>query len=159
MCSRLDEDGGHLLFKCKESKGAWRELNLKAIRCQLAAAVTALEVMEIIVKLQGKEQIVVIFLLWLWWGERNRRREEERSRTPVEIAYMADADRFQNSTEEVLLVDHQQCRRWMKPGAGELKLNSDGAFDINRKGGGWGFVIRNDQGLVIQAGAGGEDFL
>jgi len=93
MCSRLDEDGGHLLFKCKESKGAWRELNLKAIRCQLAAAVTALEVMEIIVKLQGKEQIVVIFLLWLWWGERNRRREEERSRTPVEIAYMADADR------------------------------------------------------------------
>jgi len=57
MCSRLDEDGGHLLFNCKEIKGAWRELNMEAILCQLAAAVTAREVMEIILKLQGKEQL------------------------------------------------------------------------------------------------------
>lgn len=65
----------------------------------------------------------------------------------------------ENSTEEVLLADRQQCRRWMKPGAGELKRNSDVAFDINRKDGGWSFVIRNDQGLVIKSGAGGEDCL
>jgi hypothetical protein len=31
MCGRFDEDGGHLLLKCKEVKEVWRELNLEEI--------------------------------------------------------------------------------------------------------------------------------
>ncbi|OEL35754.1 hypothetical protein BAE44_0003224 [Dichanthelium oligosanthes] len=35
-----------------------------------------------------------------------------------------------------------------------LKINSDGAYNDNSGDGGWGFVIRDSNGEVIQAGAG-----
>jgi hypothetical protein len=43
--------------------------------------------------------------------------------------------------------------------AGELKLNSDGAFNMERKDGGWGFILRDDQGRAICSGAGRGAFL
>lgn len=55
--------------------------------------------------------------------------------------------------------ENGQRARWKKPPEGVLKLNSDGAFSKERKTGGWGFVIRDDQGQVIKAGAGGEGAL
>jgi hypothetical protein len=60
MCNRLDEDGAHLFFKCKEAKIAWRELNLERIRCALTEAGSARRVMETILKLKGKEKLTVI---------------------------------------------------------------------------------------------------
>ena len=35
-----------------------------------------------------------------------------------------------------------------------LKINSDGSFNPQSGQGGWGVVIRNSLGLVVQAGAG-----
>ena len=81
FCNRLDEDGGHLFFKCKKVKVAWRELNLEGVRCNLMAAASAREVMESILSLRGQEQLTAIMLLWMWWDERNKRREEGRSRS------------------------------------------------------------------------------
>lgn len=89
MCNRLDEDGGHLFFKCKEVKVAWRELNLDGVRCSLMAANSARGVMESILGLRGKEQLTVIMFLSMWWDERNKRREEGRSRSPTEVANLA----------------------------------------------------------------------
>jgi len=40
-----------------------------------------------------------------------------------------------------------------------LKINSDGAFSSMTGAGGWGYVIRDDQGAVKKAGAGSEPFL
>lgn len=60
MCGRLDEDGADLLLKCKEVKGAWRELNLEQVRCNLAAAETAREMMEKVLKLKPDVQRVVV---------------------------------------------------------------------------------------------------
>ena len=50
-------------------------------------------------------------------------------------------------------------RRWQKPRTGELKLNIDGAFNCDKHDGGWGFILRDDQGRVVSSGAGREDFL
>jgi hypothetical protein len=44
--------------------------------------------------------------------------------------------------------------RWHKPSQGWLKLNSDGTFHAERGEGGWGYVIRDEDGDVIAAGAG-----
>ena len=52
MCGRFDEDGGHLLFKCKNVKEAWRALNLEVVRCDLAQAETAMDMMEKVLKLE-----------------------------------------------------------------------------------------------------------
>jgi hypothetical protein len=65
MCGRLDEDGGHLLFKCKEVKNVWQELDLEHARCRLAEAQSTREMMEMVLKMKGKEQLTVVMLLWL----------------------------------------------------------------------------------------------
>lgn len=38
-------------------------------------------------------------------------------------------------------------------------MNSDGALDSNTMSGGWGSVVRDEQGEVVTAGAGREEFL
>lgn len=76
MCGRLDEDGGHLLLKCKEVKKVWQELNLEEIRCDLAEAGSAMEMMEKVLKLEKSIQTTVALPLWFWWDERNKLREE-----------------------------------------------------------------------------------
>jgi len=71
MCNRLDEDGGHLLLKCKEVKQVWRELNLESVRSRLIEAVSPMQMMERVMELEEKKKLTVITLLWLWWGELN----------------------------------------------------------------------------------------
>lgn len=45
-------------------------------------------------------------------------------------------------------------QRWSKPPDDWLKINTDGAFLPKLSEGGWGFVIRDEMGDVILAGAG-----
>jgi hypothetical protein len=106
-------------------------------------------------KMKGREQLTVIMLLWLWWGERNKWREEGRRRTAANLAYIAEfhAD-LASKTDGRLLSDFRQRTQWQRPRAGELKLNTDGAFNGDKHDGGWGFLIRDDQGRVL----GGKTF-
>jgi len=89
------------------------------------------------------------------------KQEEGRNRTIAELAIITTSytDSFLKPEGEQLLPDDRQRKHWVKPGASLLKLNSDGAFDPVKKDGGWGFVIRDDQGRVIKPGAGRADFL
>lgn len=77
------------------------------------------------------------------------------------MAYVvaALADRFQTKVAATQLSDSGQVSRWRRPEQGVLKVNTDGAFDSKTGTGGWGFIIRDDRGDMIQAGAGGEEFL
>jgi hypothetical protein len=161
MCQRLDEDGAHLFLKCKAVKAVWRELNLETVRSDLLDAHSARDMMEKIMKLEPKRQLMTILLLWLWWNERNGFREEGKRRTTVEVAYVtaALADRFQTKRTEPPLSVSCQTSKWSRPEPGVLKVNSDGAFDRKTNSGGWGFIIRDEHGDMIHAGAGAEPFL
>ncbi|KAF8692974.1 hypothetical protein HU200_039339 [Digitaria exilis] len=44
MCRQLDEDGGHLFFKCKAVKHVWRLLELEQLRCTLISLGTGADV-------------------------------------------------------------------------------------------------------------------
>ena len=46
-------------------------------------------------------------------------------------------------------------KRWCKPVGDTLKINIDGSYIAETSCGGWGFVIRDAEGAVIHAGAGG----
>lgn len=70
-------------------KKVWRELNLEQVRSRLAQAQTVREMMELVLKMKGKEQLTVVMLLRLWWSERNKWREEGRRRSVAELAYIA----------------------------------------------------------------------
>jgi hypothetical protein len=57
------------------------------------------------------------------------------------------------------LSDFHQAQCCKRPQRAQLKVNSDGAFDPNTRSGGWGFTIRDEQGLMILAGSGKKPFL
>lgn len=147
ICGRLDE--------------RWRELNLEMVRSKLVQANSARAMMDKVLKLDLKKQLMVVLLMWLWWDERNKRREEGRRRTAVEVAYVTAAltDRFQKQAGNVLLSENRQVQKWTKPPPGVFKINADGAFDSKSSHGGWGFIIRDDQGSMVKASAANKKHL
>lgn len=52
----------------------------------------------------------------------------------------------------------RRMQRWQRPPSGSLKLNVDRAFREANKNGGWGYVIRDDGGRVIQSRFGRQRF-
>ena len=57
VCSRLDEDGGHIFLKCKFAKRLWRALNLDAVRLQLLNYGSARAAVEAICSLKTEGKI------------------------------------------------------------------------------------------------------
>uniref|UniRef100_A0A0D9WGE6 Uncharacterized protein n=1 Tax=Leersia perrieri TaxID=77586 RepID=A0A0D9WGE6_9ORYZ len=51
----------------------------------------------------------------------------------------------------------RMIQRWEKPMIGTLKVNCDGAFQLESGDGGWGYVIRDADGEVVRAGR--EDYV
>jgi hypothetical protein len=135
VSNRLDEDGGHLFCKCKY--------------------VFAKDMLTAVWELEEKDCILVVTLLWHWWLERNKIREGER-RDSAGLAFIIryQAEEFVKISERETPMPSRAQKRWSKPTADVLKINSDGAFDPVTKSGGWGFIIRDADGAVIQAGAG-----
>ena len=88
VCTRLDEDSGHLFFKCKYAKLCWRLMNMEHIRIQLLICVSAWETCNIIWKLEKDTQLKVIIFLWRWWLARNKANDE---------GGMLNADEIRNS--------------------------------------------------------------
>ena len=64
VCARLDEDCGHLFFKCKYAKLCWRMMNMEPIRVQLLNCGSAWKTCNIIGKLEKDTQLKVIIFLW-----------------------------------------------------------------------------------------------
>lgn len=158
--------GGHLLLKCKEVKQVWSELNLESVRCWLIEATSLIQMMERVMDLEEKQKLTVIMLLWLWWEETNSFREEGTRRSAMEVAFITalQADKFQTTRSSALnqegsVPEIHQTHRWLKPAKEVLKINSDRTFKCKERTGGWGFVIRDDQGAVVKAGAAAEHYI
>lgn len=113
------------------------------LRQELAEAVSAGEMMVKILKLDQR------------W------REEGRWRTAGEVAHLTAflTDRFQTKGAHCLLSETRQAQKWQKPQSGQFKVNTDGAYDSDTGSGGRGFIIRDDHGIMVKAGVGGEVFL
>ena len=158
MCNRAGEDGSHLFLKCKLVKAVWRNAGMEAITLKLVACCDAKEVTEKLLKIDGELQLRAVFLLNNWWYERNRVREGGKQRTAAEIAALNGRQATEIKQLQALTTEapghSRQSPRWERPPSGMLKLNVDGAFREADKDGGWGYVIRDESGDVIQSGAG-----
>jgi hypothetical protein len=86
LCGRLDEDGAHLFFKCKDAKKVWEDMQLQGVRDQLAQAITAKELVWEVLKLKKEVQRRVITVMYIWWSERCRVREGDAPRSSGQIA-------------------------------------------------------------------------
>ena len=85
MCQRLDENPGHLFFKCKAVKECWRNLNLEEHRLTLSACQSGRELMQKIWSLSPHLQMQIVVLFWKWWSVRNKVNAGEKKPTSMEI--------------------------------------------------------------------------
>lgn len=64
ICNRMNEDVGHLFFKCKKVKKVWQENNLEILRQELAEKRSGREVMEKVFNRPAKEILLASITLW-----------------------------------------------------------------------------------------------
>jgi hypothetical protein len=156
LCFRLDEDGGHCFVKCKKVKHVWRRAQLEHIRLKLITCVNALDFIEEILKLPKEDKLKTCLLLWLWWHERNKANAGEVIKSTDDFLSSCDYH-FRNimkAKQEEKRPKQLLKRPWSQPPPGILKINTDTAFQKTSRAGGWGFIIRDDQGTALAAGAG-----
>ncbi|KAK3141994.1 hypothetical protein QOZ80_4BG0340840 [Eleusine coracana subsp. coracana] len=85
VCSRFDEDCGHLFFKCKHARACWRLLNMEHVRSVLAHSISGKDLCQKIWALKSEEQRIVIIFLWQWWSARNKSNAGERVASTTEV--------------------------------------------------------------------------
>ncbi|OQU89062.1 hypothetical protein SORBI_3002G141050 [Sorghum bicolor] len=133
MCNKLDEDCGHLFFKCKGARECWRALHMEELRCTLANCGSGMEVEMKIWEQLSDTQLKIVVWLWNWWTARNKT----------------------NAGDECYLFgSHVVQPKWKPPHEDLYKLNVDAAFSASTKMGGWGYVARDNTGAVLDIGAG-----
>jgi hypothetical protein len=150
--SSLFEDGGHIFLRCKEVKACWRELDLEAVRTQLCACPSPLELLELVLKLPAVTKLRVVALLWCWWRERNRVNHLERRLTAQEFRFLVlhHTGEWKEILEKKSRVPPHPARSWLPPLVHVIKINIDGSFLESSNTGGWG-ASRDHTGDVVFA--------
>lgn len=157
MCNRLDEDGAHLFFNRKWAVKVWGAMGMEQHRCVLEKKSSASEAMKYyILALEEREQMVIVTFLWMWWLERNRVREGEKRKGAENVAFMCQqyAGEYLNLCKQSVEPVREVMHTWKRPEQFWVKINSDGAFSERTGEGGWGLIITDEGGEVVEAAAG-----
>ena len=92
--------------------------------------------------------------MWMRWSERNKIREEEQRR-PIHLivkwveCYIGEIT--QSTAKEPRSIA-RRIQKWQKLAHGFLKINRDASFRKETGDGGWGYVIRDEEGDLIVEG-------
>jgi hypothetical protein len=156
VCRRMDEDCGHLFFKCKFAKLCWRLMNMEFIRIELMKCRSGVDTIGKIWELEETIQLKVIIFLWRWWSARNKANDAGRMKNANEIysSVCYFLMEFEKLERNVMREKGEPKSKWKSPPEDTYKINSDGSFDPNNRSEGWGFVVRNKNGDILAAGAG-----
>ena len=156
VCFRLDEDGGHIFFKCKAVRAFWRAVEMEDIRIMLESCPNAKWVIIQILKQEEETCIKICTLLWTWWLERNRVNQGQKLRGMNEnlFSFQLQFLEFREHLRRKKVEEQKTTQVWSPPPECFLKINTDGAFREASRSGGWGFIIRNERGEDLVAGAG-----
>lgn len=156
VCLRLNEDGGHVFLKCKKVKECWLTLGLGEIRESLLPCTSAHEMLQDLWKKDEDTQLKSVMLMWDWWNVRNKAISGDTIPTPHMVCHRVEK-MFVDSLQQRRLekpAKPPDLHKWTKPPENLVKINFDGAFDQVSNSGGWGYVIRDHDGVFIAAGAG-----
>jgi hypothetical protein len=92
-----------------------------------------------------KDRCVILCRMWSLWGPRN---DQKHGKSPILLKHGVDWA-MDVCFHLIKAVDHGDPNdgpsgehQWKKPEPGYLKINTDGAYDINSMAGGTGAVIR-----------------
>jgi hypothetical protein len=92
----------------------------------------------------------------VWWRIRNIKNvgEGEVCHDSVIHQMKVLAREFDKLCEKEKLQKYVHTPKWQQPDQDILKLNIDGSAAIRNNTGGWGFVIRDENGEVMGSGVG-----
>ena len=101
-------------------------------------------------------QVKLITILWALITERNAVNAGERQKHPshLSVEIQLHCSEFSEVLRKSSHGPVMGLRRWAKPSDGFLKENVDASFKEDSKSGGWGFVVRSENGDAVAAGAG-----
>jgi len=127
----------------------------------LADLNSAKQVASKILSLDDDRKSLVVSLLWAWWDAGNKANAGDKMLSTEEIIYKAKALRSDINLYAQKMQDKEikLISAWIPPPSDILKINFDGAFSQEERKGGWGFIVRDHDGLAILAGAGRINFL
>jgi hypothetical protein len=153
---RLDEDCGHLFFKCKRIKECWRALESEHVRVMLEGCKSGKETISLILDMEPKAQEKTLIFMWKWWSARNKTNEGQRMPTTSEICsfvlyHLMEWEKLQNGS---LPVKSKHQLKWKPPPTGFYKLNFDASFHLNSGTGGCAMVVTNAKREVLEVGVG-----
>ena len=157
VCHRLDEDCGHLFFKCKRARECWQIMSLENIRTELELCTSGKETVMRILNMKENERNKVFIWMWRWWVARNKANAGEKMPTIADIIRSVNFHIFEYEKLNAKCDAPSSATRpaWKPPPVDVYKINVDASFHEKTKQGGWGFVARDYKHCVRQAGAGG----
>uniref|UniRef100_A0ACD5WHE3 Uncharacterized protein n=1 Tax=Avena sativa TaxID=4498 RepID=A0ACD5WHE3_AVESA len=121
-----------------------------------------MQMMDVVLNLPKKRQLLTCILLWVWWTNRNKLNAGEMEKSTMQICHIIQKHvvEFQSTMQiSPRPVDEGMhtpptCEFWKKPGLDQVKVNFDVAFWEPLHEGAWGFVVRDDKGEFIAAAIG-----
>jgi hypothetical protein len=160
LCNVEPEDSLHMLFKCPGAANIWSEIGLQnMLNNYMMSGTSGAKVLESLLKsnaqnLPGYEsikthEVIVVMASYIWWLHRRLTHDEQ-----IPPVYQCINSIIKAITANVAKGKSRSSSHkitWSKPLASAVKLNIDAAFDVERKSGASGAIIRNNQGNFIAA--------
>lgn len=161
ICKKEKESVFHTFYDCKSSKILWDMVfpQLRSIvRPQLSVKNVLIDMAE---ALKPNDLELFFVLCWLIWSDRNGVVHGREASTVefkigwakkwlLEIKSTLNRETFSAGIKS----SHPTPpSTWVRPVAGRLKLNSDGAVSVGRQKSGGGAVLRDENGALIFASA------
>jgi len=131
-------------------------MNMEDVRVELMNCQSGMETINKIWEFEKSKQLKIIVFLWRWWSARNKVNEGGRLQCVAKIQGSVTFFLLEFEKLEVNGKTNQSTaiQLWKPPPENFYKINTDGAYNQNTRTGGWGFVVRDNKGEVLLAGAG-----
>jgi hypothetical protein len=126
----LNEDGCHLVLRCKTAKHLWRNFGLEKIRKDLITCSDSKDFITHVLHLRSDLKLWTIALLWWRWKDRNKIVAGEKGNSEVKLLQLINqtVNDFEQFCTQKCTKLTKPDPKWESPSGDELKLNTDGSF-------------------------------
>jgi hypothetical protein len=152
MCGNDNETLYHALIECEHARSFWRSteefFDLKLPR--LHPGTCSRDVLDCDF-LCNRDAAVAVSVMWTIWGSRNSYNHGEVKYQPLKSMDLVDEliKSLEIPSAPVTTPASTGVPKWSKPDHGWLKLNCDGALDMNAERAGVGVVARDHTGAYV----------
>ncbi|XP_024190480.1 uncharacterized protein LOC112194478 [Rosa chinensis] len=153
FCKSTNESSLHVFKECDALQCFWRLGPLKLKAKEQAAGDLKNWLFDVLDMLNSNQVDFFFMALWSVWTERNKIVWNDGCFQPMHMIQWCTSslEEFQKYHQKVACKKKRPLTKWQCPPRGRLKINIDGAFQVDSGVGGIGVVVRDDLGTGIAA--------